>query len=68
MPRHQPPAPKERPAILAASAAPHPGTAPRLPSTTRGSRKGDDIGAMIFIVLVVLGLIASARALLLLGA
>jgi len=61
--RTRPPAPKERPVTLAAS-----GGAPLAPPTfpgprqTQGTRPGDLIGFWVFTVLIVLGLIASARA------
>lgn len=68
MARRQPPAPKERPTVLAASGAPRTVAPPPLGHPARGPRKSDDVGAIVFIVLVTLGLIAATRAFLLLGA
>lgn len=57
--RTRPPAPKERPTALAVSGAPRPalGSPP-----ARGGGGGDMVGFWVFTALVVLGLIAAARA------
>lgn len=62
----RPPAPKERPVSLAASAPRLEPLSPLGPPPT--PHRGDDIGAIVFVVLIVLGLIAATRAFLLLGA
>ncbi|PAP77119.1 hypothetical protein [Rubrivirga marina] len=59
--RTRPPAPKERPTSLATSGAPLV-TPPRPPSDTKGGRPGDIVGFWAFTLLIVLGLIAAARA------
>lgn len=59
MPGLQPPTPKERPVVLAGSPPP--------PPPVTGARTPDDYGAIAFIVLVVLGLVAASRAFMLLG-
>ena len=67
MPRLQPPAPKERPAVLSSAAPPPAAVADPVSGSVRSDRKTGDVGAIAFIVLVILGLIAASRAFLLLG-
>lgn len=78
MPRHKhhPPAPKERPVALAVTGAPRltppvprPERAPVVPTfdgprqtKAKETGRGDTIGLAVFAVLIVLGLIAAARA------
>lgn len=69
MSRRRPPAPKERPVSLAGSTPPRPASLiapPASPLPPAHSRKGDEIGALVFAVLILLGLIAATRAFLLL--
>lgn len=60
--RTRPPQPKERPISLAASAGPSLVPRPPLPSPAPTSEKGDIVGFWVFTALVLLGLVAAARA------
>lgn len=63
MPRIQPPAPKERPVSLAVSGAARPPRPALGPSETGGiTTRGDDIAVTTLLVLIVLGMLAAARA------
>lgn len=64
MPRPTPPAPKERAAGAAVSQSPAPVAPPPAPSAP----SGNVVGLYVFVALIVLGLLASARAFFLLGA
>lgn len=62
MPRRLPPVPKERAVSLATSSAPRTVPTVSVPREARGNRRDDMVGLVVFVVLVVLGLLASARA------